>query len=138
MFEEGFAAIRGADPAKHDAAARDLVPAIRAMESIARQHGKHVADGTIMRLFDDVKIMHGRMQNYEPSEVLGWLKKMEGEVQAYAGRMASMCDAAIDAEGFEQLSDKLKGRGHKILRAEALVNPDQDVSLAWALVAAKS
>ncbi len=137
MFEEGFAAIRGADPAKYDAAAMNLRPAIRAMESIVMQHGKHVADGTIMRLFDDVKIMHGRMQHYEPSEVLGWLRKMEGEVQAYAGRMASMCNAAIDAEVFEKLCDKLKGQGHKILRGEALINPDQNVPLAWALVATK-
>ena len=138
MFEEGFAAIRGADPAKHDAAAGKLVPAIRTMESIIMQHGKHVADGTIMRLFNDVKTMHGRMQNYEPSEVLDWLNKMDGEVQAYAGRMASMCNAAIDAEAFEQLKDKLKGQGHKILRGEALVNPDQVVPLAWALVAEKT
>ena len=138
MFDEGFAAIRGADPAKHDAAARELVPAIRTVESIIMQHGKHVADGTIMRLFNDVKTMHNRIQNYESSEVLGWLRKMDGEVQAYAGRMASMCNAAIDAKAFEQLTDKLKDQGYKILRGDALVNPDQDVPLAWALVAAKT
>ena len=137
MFEEGFAAIRGADPVKHDAAARNLIPAVRAVESIIMKHGKHVADGTIMRLFDDVQAMHGRIRNYEPSEVLGWLKKMDAEVQTYAGRMASMCNAAMDAEAFEQLTDKLKAQGHEILRGEALVNPDQGLALAWALVSKK-
>ena len=138
MFEEGFAAIRGADPAKHDAAAMNLVPAVRAIESIIMQHGKQVADGTIMRLFEDVKTMHGRMQNYEPSEVLGWLRKMTGEVQAYEGRMASMCNVAIDAEVFKKLCDKLRCQGFEILRSDPLTNPDHNVPLAWALVAAKA
>ncbi len=138
MFEEGFEAIRGADPAKHDAAARKLVPAVRAMESIIMQHGKHVADGTIMRLFDDVKTMHGRMEHYEPSEVLGYLRKITGEVQAYEGRMASMCNVAIDAEVFKKLCDKLQYQGFEILRGDPLTNPDHNVPLAWALVAAKA
>lgn len=138
MFEEGFAACRGADRAKYDAAAKRLVPAVRTMESIMMQHGKHVADGTIIGLYNDVRRMHSRMLNYEPAEVLSWLKNLEGELPTYAGRMSSMCNAAIDAEAFEQLCDELRSEGYTILRGDPLKNPDRDQPLAWALVAAKT
>lgn len=137
MFEAGFAACRGADRADYDAAAEKLMPAIRTMESIMMQHGKHVADDMIIRLYNDVDRIHREIQHYEPPEVLGWLRRMEGELPAYAGRMASMCNAALDAEVFEELCDNLRGQAHKILRGEPLAIPDHDLPLAWVLVAAK-
>lgn len=138
MFKEGFEVCRGADRARFDAAAKQFMPAIRAMESIMRQHGRHVADGTILRLYQDVRNMHDRMQHYEPSEVLNWLDGMQGEIEAFAGRMASMRDAAIDADTFAELCEKLEDHGFGISRREPLVVPERNVPLAWALIAMRS
>jgi SAM-dependent methyltransferase len=134
-FEYGFAAIRGGDRVRYETAARDMVPAVRAVESVIRQYGTQVADGTLLRLYRDVKTMHERMQHYEPAEVLGWLRGMQDEIAAYAGRMASMCDAAIDEARFAGVCDELLRRGFELHRREALVNPERDMPLAWALIA---
>ena len=137
-FESGFSALHGGDRARYEAAASALVPAVRTVESVIRQHGRQVADGTILRLYQDVKTMHERMQHYEPAEVLGWLRGMQDEIKAYAGRMASMCDAAIDGAQFRGLCDDLVGRGFELQRYEALVDPVRDTPLAWTLVAQRS
>ena len=138
MLEKGFAACRGADTAVYEAAGRELVPAVQAMESIMLQHGKHVADGTIARLYNDVKTINSRIQHYEPLEVLDWLKRMQGEVEAFLGRMVSMCNAAIDEKEFEQLQEKLREGGFDMRRNSALADRDKPVPLAWALIAKKT
>ena len=138
MFDAGFAASRGADRAAYEAAARQLNPAIRAMESIMKKHGREVADGTIVRLYKDVASIHGRMPNYEPSEVLGWLRGMQTELDAYAERMASMCAAAIDADSFTGVRDRLQTGGYSIVRGDSLQNSRTGVPLGWALIATKA
>ena len=102
------------------------------------QHGKHVADGTIVRLYDDVKTINSRIQHYEPLEVLNWLERMRGEVEAFLGRMVSMCNAAIDANIFKQLQEKLRDQGLEMQRNDALADHDKPLPLAWALIATKS
>jgi hypothetical protein len=63
---------------------------------------------------------------------------MEGELQAFSGRMASMCDAAIDNDTFDHLCDGLREKGFTIARAEALAEPGQQLPLAWALIAIRN
>ena len=103
-----------------------------------RQHGPDVADGTIARLYKDIRTIHSRMRHYEPSEVLKWLRGMQAEIQAYAGRMASMCNVAIDAQVFERLCATIQDRGYRIVRGEPLAVPDGGLPLAWALVATRA
>ena len=134
MFEQGFAA----DRVKYEAAVKRFQPAVRAIESIMQQHGPDVADGTIVRLYKDVRTIHSRMRHYDPSEVMSWLTRLRAEIQAYAGRMASMCDVAIDANAFEDLCATTQDNGYRILRGEPLVLPDGGLPLAWALVAMRS
>ena len=138
MLEKGFAACRGADPAAYEAASKDRVPAVRAMESIMTQHEQHVADGTIVRLYNDVKTINSRIPHYEPLEVLDWLERMQGEVEAFLGRMVSMCNAAIDENEFEQLQENLREGGFDMQRNTALAARDKPVPLAWALIAKKT
>lgn len=137
MFEKGFAACRGADRAEYEAAAKQLAPAIQSLESIMTQYGKHVAGDTVMRLYEDVGRIHERIQHYEPSDVLNWLSRMDDELQAFAGRMASMCGAAIDSKTFDRLCEGLRRRDYTVLRAEALTASDQQLPLAWVLVAVR-
>lgn len=138
LFEEGFAAVRGADRKKYDAAGRQFQLVIRKVESIFDQHGRDVADGTIAKFLDDILKVHGRIQYCDPSEVLDWLNKMQSEVQAFAGRMASMCDVAIDATVFDELCERIRTQEFEILRSNPLTDPEDDVAYAWALVAARA
>ncbi len=138
VLEAGFLADSGGDSADYDAKVKDFLPAIRALESIMREHGQHVADGTVMRLYRDVRTIHGRLRHYDPAEVLGWLKRLEHEAQGYADRMASMCDAALDEASFRGLCDRLANRGFRIERAEALEIPERKVPLAWVLIASNA
>ncbi len=137
MFDAGFKAVRGADRAPYDAAGKQFAPAIGALEAIMEQYGQHVAGDTIARLYNDVGQIHQEIQHYEPAEVLDWLSRMDGELDAYAGRMSSMSDSAIGSDTFEQICDGLRSRDYTIERAEPLMAPDQDLPLAWVLVATR-
>jgi ubiquinone/menaquinone biosynthesis C-methylase UbiE len=138
MFQAGFEFRRSGSREPFEAAGRQFMPVIRTMESIMRQYGQHVADGTILRLYRDVRTIHTRMPNYDETEVLDWLRKMQDELEAYAGRMESMCTAALNADDFSALCDKLTNRRFKLLRNDPLRVPDRDTALAWALLAIRS
>ena len=137
MFDAGFKAVRGADRGPYDAAGKQLSPAIRTLEAIMNKYGQHVAGDTISRLYSDVDRIHQRIQYYEPDEILDWLEKMDGELDAYAGRMSSMSQSAIDSETFEKIQEGLRSRGYTIDRAEPLLIPDHDLPLAWVLIATR-
>ncbi len=138
MFDEGLKVVRGADQSKYKAAARKFAPAVRAMESVMKQYGTGVADGTILRLYRDIRTIHERMQNYDPAELLEWLRRMQTEIEAYAGRMQSMCESAIDARAFEGLCRRVEVGGFEFARRDALVVPDRGEPLAWVLLATRS
>lgn len=135
MFQAGFDACRGADRAPYEAAATRLAPAVKALESIMAQYGQHVAGNTIARLYSDVDRMHRAIQRYDPAEVLDWLDRMDGELDAFEGRMTSMCESALDAEAFDRVCDVVRERGYATMLAGPLYAPGDGRPLAWALVA---
>ncbi len=138
MLAAGFEAVKGGDRALYELAASQLAPAVQAVDSIMAEYGEHVAGDTIIRLYRDVDRIHRNMQRYDPGEVLAWLGSMDGELDAYAGRMSSMCRSAIDNETFDQICTSLCNRGFTTLRAESLVEPEHNLPLAWVLVAANN
>ena len=121
MFRTGFAAVRGADRAPYDAAATQLAPAVAILEGIMRKHGEHVADDTIVRLYNDVGRIHSEIVQYDGDEILHWLSQMSGELETYAGRMSSMCQSAIDRASFEKICDGLSARQCKIHQSSSSV-----------------
>lgn len=137
MFSAGFEAVRGANRAPYEAAAKKLAPAVGVLEDIMTQYGLQVADNTISSLYNDVAQIHQEIQHYEPGDVLDWLNRMEGELDAYSGRMSSMNDSAIDSDTFKKICDGLRGHDYKIQHAVPLVVPDHELPLAWALIATK-
>jgi len=137
MFDAGFKAVAGADRTPYDEAAKKFSPAISELESIMTQYGQHVAGDTIIRLYNDVAQIHQRIQHYEPDEILNWLKKMDTELEAYAGRMSSMSQAAISELNFKEIQSFLCEQGFSIQRAETLNEPNQDIPIAWVLIATK-
>jgi ubiquinone/menaquinone biosynthesis C-methylase UbiE len=137
MFTAGFAAVQGANRDSYEAAATKLAPAITALEAIMTQYGLHVAGDTIGQLYDDVARIHQRIQHYEPDETLDWLKAMDSELGAYAGRMSSMTQSATGHKDFEKIVAGLRDMGYKIERADALVAAENELPLAWALIATR-
>jgi ubiquinone/menaquinone biosynthesis C-methylase UbiE len=137
MFSAGFEAVRGADRTTYEAAAKKLAPAVGALEAIMTQYGLQVADNTISRLYNDVAQIHQEIQHYEPGDVLDWLNRMEGELDAYAGRVSSMSDSAIDSDTFKKILDGLRSLDFSIQRAVPLEVADHEFPLAWVLIAGK-
>ena len=135
MFRTGFEAVRGANRAPYDQAGKQLAPALKTLEGIMEQYGEQVADETIVRLYSDVGEIHSEIQHYDPVEILSWLSRMGEELDAYAGRMSSMHDAALDEDRFEEICAGLRSREFTIESAEPFVVPDSESPLAWALVA---
>ncbi len=135
FFAAGFDAVRGGDRGSYDAAGLELAPAIREVESIIADFGEHVAGDTITRLYRDVGRIHEGIQSYDAQEVLDWLAAMERELDAYAGRMASMRESAIDRETFGEICENLRARGFDLTRAEPLLPAGADGPVAWTLVA---
>ncbi|HZD51891.1 MAG TPA: DUF4826 family protein [Woeseiaceae bacterium] len=135
LFEAGFAAVRGAERERYEQAGRALNPAVRTLEKILQEHGREVAGGTIARLYDDVARIHENMPSHDPAEVLDWLRTMDGELEAFAARMASMCESALDQQGLDRIVDELGANGVVVDRAEELLDPADGSVLAWSVVA---
>lgn len=138
MFEAGFRAVRGADRADYEAAGNLFTPAIAELDAIFAEYGEHVAGDTIARLYSDVGHIHSEIQHYEPAEVLDWLKRMQGELGAFAGRMESMCECALDAETFTSICAGLRNAGLSIDQSAALTTAVNDPPLAWVLTCTRS
>lgn len=138
LFTTGFAACQGGDRTPYETAARNLAPALSHLESIMTDHGKHVAGDLVMRLYDDVATVHERLQRHVPSDVLGWLDRLDTELDAFAGRMASMCSAALDQGAINQLCEDLRSAGFSVDHARHLAEPGRPLPLAWALLATRN
>jgi SAM-dependent methyltransferase len=135
MFEAAFAALAD-DGARerYREAGRVLAPAIREVEGILVRYGREVADETIVRVYRDVRDIHARLAHHDAAEVLDWLRRMDEEIAAYHGRMASMCRAAIDEDAFARWCGQCEEQGFAIIRREALRDGDGDTPIAWVLV----
>lgn len=135
LFKTGCDAARGADRRAYDEAARRLSPSARAIESMLHEQGEHVADGLVARLYNDVADIHQQIARYEPDAVLAWLDAIEHEIAAYAGRMASMCAAAVDSQRFDDMCRQLIVAGWQVCSALPLQVRGEASPLAWGLVA---
>jgi SAM-dependent methyltransferase len=136
-FEAGFLAMRGGDREPYRSAGRALGSAIRAVEYIMMSQGTEIADGVIVRLYRDVRSIHEQLSRYELSDIRRWLESMQEEIDAYAGRMAAMCDVAIDQATFGHLCQRLIDAGFDVSRGEPLTGPRDPCPLAWSLIARK-
>jgi hypothetical protein len=135
LFETGFAALRGADRTPYDAAGTALNPALAVLEDVIHTHGADVAGGTIALLYEDVAKIHGQLPQYNHAEVAAWLQKTEFELEAFSGRMSSMCESALDEAAFARLVSEVSNSGLTIVRADSLKDPQDTRPLAWIIVA---
>jgi SAM-dependent methyltransferase len=136
MFEAGFRAVKGANRSEYEAAGKLLVPAIAELDAIFEQYGEHVAGDTIASIYADVGRIHSELHHYKAKDVLTWLLTMRDELQAFAGRMQSMCDCALDREAIDAVCEQLQSNGFTVDQCAALTTEDMP-SLAWMLIATR-
>ena len=137
MFDAGFKAVNGAHRSDYEKSASNLAPAISDLEKIMKHYGQNIADNTIVRLYNDVGQIHEQLQNYGAVEVINWLDRMSVELNAYTGRMSSMCRSAISHQKFDTIQNELKNLGFSIKSAETLIVSDHQQPMAWILIAEK-
>jgi len=137
-FEAGFAAVRGADRAPYESAAKELNPVIQELESILTQHGENVADGTIYYLYTTIQNIHNRIQYYEPDEVFDWLKTADLELSKHLERMRSMNNSALNKAEIEGIRTILINKGLVPSQAEPLLFEGDPLPFAWALQASNA
>lgn len=135
MFASAYSLLEGGDRTDYERASQSMIPAFRAMEGVMRQYGKQVAGDTVRRLCLDVDHIHTNLPRYQKQDVIGWLQRTAEELDSYAGRMKSMCEAAISEENFSALEDQVRNKGFSIDVAGPVGAADQSLPLAWSLVA---
>lgn len=131
MFAAAFELRDGGDREAYAEAGRNFAPALEAVEAIMARHGGGVADGTLLRIYRDVRDIHGRLDRYAADDVLGWLDALQGELDAYAGRMASMVDAAVDESALAAAAKALESSGFGSVERETLCDETRDLPIAW-------
>jgi SAM-dependent methyltransferase len=141
MFDEAHTCLRGDSPdnsrENYDAAAQRMLPIYREMDSIMNEYGEHVAGDTVVQLYREVDRINGRLMHHDPVEVIEWLKNTNSELDAYNGRMSSMCEAALDKATFDELKQGLEEQGFTIEQSGPLGQSESQLPLAWSLIATK-
>jgi SAM-dependent methyltransferase len=114
---------------------RNLAVSVRNCEETLRRFGREVASGTLLRIYQDVGHMHARLGAYDPAEMTAWIDNMGRELDSYSGRMASMLEAALDADQVARASRELTEAGFSIRLGGVLKFGHPPVPCAWAIVA---
>jgi ubiquinone/menaquinone biosynthesis C-methylase UbiE len=114
---------------------RSLAISVKDCEETLRKFGREVASGTLLRIYQDVGHMHARLGAYDPAEMTTWIDNMGKELDSYSGRMASMLEAALDADQVARISRELGDAGFNIRLGGVLKFGHPPVPCAWAIVA---
>lgn len=138
LFTEGRKCIRGETDGSrddYDAAVQDMMPVFKEFGGLIKKHGDDAAGGTLATLYRETDRIYSRIMHHDLDEVLQWLDRMGDELQAYTGRMQSMCDAANDTSTLERLADKVDSQGFSVLESGPLLDESSQQNVAWQLIA---
>ena len=92
-------------------------------------HGlaRHLAQG-FQQLFQ-------RRNSYLPEDITGWLQQMQGEIEAFIGRMQSMKNAALSVQDVEQIGAIMTTAGLVSREPHPMVLREGSDPGAWVLQA---
>lgn len=94
-----------------ESADRALGASVTTAKQLMSRTAGNPASGVIQALYRDIARMYERMGHYAPDEILAWIDSAEGELTAFAGRMSSMSDAAMDLAAFQNQLRRLEADG---------------------------
>ncbi len=106
-------------------------PAEQALSRLASENG-----GLAAHLYQGTRQMYERVMNYELSDIHGWLDAMQGEIDAYIGRMSGMLEAAASEDDVRTALQKLVQAGCDVQAPERFQLGGKDA--AWVVKAVKS
>lgn len=138
MFSSGFKAMETGEQTSYETAIHNFKPAVLEIQAIINEFGPKVASETVVRLYNDVKHIHSRMKYYSSEDVIDWLIGLDREIDGYAKRMSSMTHASLNSLKFKELVTGLKKLNFSIERAETLLPLNEDLPIAWLLIATKT
>jgi SAM-dependent methyltransferase len=101
---------------------RRLAAAVETTKQILRDKRAGVLAAFLANLLRDLGYVHGRIENYSREKLFAWLDAIEGELEAYEGRMSSMTESALDAAAIERVASRLTSEG-------LTVDPPQTLAL---------
>lgn len=136
VFDAGSASKRrSGDGAGAQQARAKLAHATREVEAALRRYGNEIAGGALYRVHEDVDHMYRRMEAYAAEDVTRWVDVMTREFDAYANRMSSMLDAAIDDQDFDACLTRLDLQGlSPRIRGRLEIGVRHPEPAAWVLV----
>ena len=137
MFDEGFKAVISSSDSNYKKALANFAPAISKLEKIIQQFGQSIVNNTFSQLYHDVRHVHQQILNYNPDDVSRWLSSILNELEAYAERMSTMCQSAINSQQFAMIQSKLITQGFSIESAEPLFVSNYKKPIALILLAKK-
>lgn len=111
-------------------AAEAFRPAEQGLAKLAAEKG-----GLAAHLYQGTGQLYQRRKNYELSDILGWLDGMQGEIDAYVGRMSSMIASAASEEDVQAARSRLQEGGCEPAQPERFQLGGKDA--AWVLRAVK-
>ncbi len=97
--------------------------------AMAREQG----DGLTQHLYQGVRQLFERRENYAPEDIASWLDGMESEIRAYRARMAAMREAAADTDAIGEAFAMLRARDCDGPAPHAFHLKDDDPPAAWIL-----
>lgn len=134
-FDAGFAVVAGnAVQATFREADKNLAPSVETLKATLRKYGPLAAGGIIQRVGHDLAYMYQRIEAYLPDEVITWLDRTDKELLAYAGRMESMVNAALDEKEIKTLSKRMTSKGLTVDTYDVLRMGRNKMPAAWIFV----
>jgi len=134
LFEENMALRKGqGSRVGFELADKALNPCVKAVEAVITGQGKDVVGGLVYRIYADTAHMYQKMNAFDPDEVIAWANKVEGELSAFASRLASMQLAALDEAAMDHCIATLAEHGVEITSQGIMNMGEDDEPAAWVL-----
>ena len=105
-------------------------PALQRLIAVAQDNR---LNGLAGHLYQGAAQLFERRSAYALADVEGWLDGMQGELDAYAGRMHSMVASALDARQVEAVLEIFKQAGFEPAPPEEVKLSGSDLPSAWFL-----
>lgn len=105
-------------------------PALQRLIAVAQNNR---LSGLAGHLYQGAAQLFERRSAYALPDVLGWLDGMQGELDAYTGRMKSMVESALDAGQVSAVLDTLKAAGFEPAAPEEVKLSGSEQPSAWFL-----
>ncbi len=127
-----FEAIFSGNAARTQQAAQAFRSVEATLARLCQDDAAH-RNGLAGHLYAGTKQLYQRRSAYILSDITSWLDSMSGEIEAYAGRMTSMLDAALSETAARNLLDVFAAAGWQADAPQPFSLDDDSKPVAWQL-----